>query len=220
MGGTIGAGLKVIHVLRKPCSESTVAANVIKFGCGAVNIDGCRVRLAEGETVTAGLSNPAVRVRVVGRDLGFTGNDVEAFQQAQRESIERANTLGRWPANVILTHAPGCVRVGTRQVASPKTYVRSTGDHAGGVTGWNPEPAGAVVPCYGDAEGKETIAAYDCAHGCPVAALDAQSGNVKGAVSNGKKAGTGYKGRFRGQEQIPGYGDTGGASRFFKQVKL
>ena len=178
MGGTIGAGLKVIHVLRKPCSESTVAANVIKFGCGAVNIDGCRVRLAEGETVTAGLSNPANRVGVVGRDLGFTGNDVEAFQQAQRESIERANTLGRWPANVILTHAPGC----------------------------------------GD----------ECAHGCPVAALDAQSGtssSAKGKQSYKRAETTSWKergGSFTpGSEwEAEGFGDTGGASRFFKQIKL
>lgn len=105
-----------IVVARKPL-EGTVAGNVLKHGTGAMNIDGCRVRLAAGETVTAGLSNPANRGGVVGRDLGFTGNDAEVFQQAQRESIERTNTLGRWPANVILscppdcdgdTHAPGC----------------------------------------------------------------------------------------------------------------
>lgn len=96
-----------VVVARKPL-EGTVAGNVLQYGTGAMNIDGCRVRLAEGETVTAGLSDPANRAGVVGRDLGFTGNDTETFQQAQRESIERTNTLGRWPANVILSHAPDC----------------------------------------------------------------------------------------------------------------
>jgi site-specific DNA-methyltransferase (adenine-specific) len=66
------------------------------------------VRLAEGEVVHVPQSDPAKRAGEVGRDLGFTGNDTETFQQAQRESIERTNTLGRWPANVILSHAPDC----------------------------------------------------------------------------------------------------------------
>ena len=96
-----------IVVARKPL-EGTVAANVLKHGTGALNIDGCRVALAEGEVVKAGLSDPANRAGVVGRDLGFTGNDADAFQQAQRESVERTNTLGRWPANIILSHAPDC----------------------------------------------------------------------------------------------------------------
>jgi site-specific DNA-methyltransferase (adenine-specific) len=82
-----------------------------------MNIDGCRVRLAEGEVVHVPQSDPTNREGEVGRDLGFTKNDAEAFRQAQRESIERTNTLGRWPANVLLscppdcdddTHAPGC----------------------------------------------------------------------------------------------------------------
>ena len=46
--------------------------------------------------------------------------------------------------------------------------------------------------------------------------VDEQSGNVKGAVSNGSKAGTGYHGNFGVVDQKPGYADNGGASRFFK----
>lgn len=126
--------MRVVPVLRKPCSREagTVAANVLRHGVGALNIDASRVRLADGEVVTAGLSNPANRAGVVGRDIGFTGNDTETFQQAQRESIERTNTLGRWPANLVLQHLPEC--------------------------------EGAV-----------------CAEGCPVSALDAQSGGAEGA---------------------------------------
>ena len=94
--------MKSIHVLRKPCSEPTVAANVLRHGTGGINVNGSRVRLAGGETVTAGLATPANRAGEVGRNLGFTKNGVEAFQRAQRESIERTNTLGRWPANLVL----------------------------------------------------------------------------------------------------------------------
>jgi DNA modification methylase len=46
--------------------------------------------------------------------------------------------------------------------------------------------------------------------------LDAQSGNVKGAVSNGRKGVAGlYSLAIGGAPQTLGYGDTGGASRFF-----
>ena len=47
-------------------------------------------------------------------------------------------------------------------------------------------------------------------------ALDEQSGNVKGAVSNGRTGkSNGYSGGYGEQCQAPGYGDSGGASRFF-----
>ena len=32
--------MRVIHVLRKPLSEKTVAANTLKHGVGGLNIDG------------------------------------------------------------------------------------------------------------------------------------------------------------------------------------
>ncbi len=54
------------------------------------------------------------------------------------------------------------------------------------------------------------------------AELDRQSGDVKGAVSNGNKAayGDGPAGIYCGPaEQRPGYNDTGGASRFFYTAK-
>ena len=158
--------MKAIHVLRKPCAEGTVAANVLRHGTGAMNIDGCRIGTAADVPSVHAVRQADEMTMKYGKGLRREG-DVVAWEPKG----------GRWPANVILTHAPGCVRVGSRQVATPKTYVRSTGDHAGGVTGWNPEPAGAVVPGYGDAEGKETIAVYDCAPGCPVAALDEHSKN-------------------------------------------
>ena len=49
--------------------------------------------------------------------------------------------------------------------------------------------------------------------------VDEQSGNVKGAVSNGNKAGNGYHGNFGVVPQTPGYADSGGASRFFYTAK-
>ena len=50
--------------------------------------------------------------------------------------------------------------------------------------------------------------------------MDKQSGNVKGAVSNGRTgASNGYGGGYGGQCQEAGYADSGGASRFFPVFK-
>jgi site-specific DNA-methyltransferase (adenine-specific) len=70
-----------ICLARKPF-KGTVAANVLKHGTGALNIDGCRVEGEKG--VPASLSNEGLH--------GFkTGGDMA------RKAIQN----GRWPANVI-----------------------------------------------------------------------------------------------------------------------
>ena len=125
-GTALKPAFEPVVVARKPLI-GTVAANVLKHGTGALNIDACRVQ--GGGAVHAVQSDPGKRTGTVGADLGFTRQDVDTFRAAQAASIERTNTLGRWPANVIFTHAPGCGEDG-------------------------------------------------CAPGCPVAALDAQSGDA------------------------------------------
>jgi hypothetical protein len=42
-------------LLRAPLSERTIAANVLKHGVGALNIDGCRVPLAADDELRAGI---------------------------------------------------------------------------------------------------------------------------------------------------------------------
>lgn len=106
-----GTALKPSHepivVARKPLI-GTVAANVLEHGTGALNIDGCRIKPVAGEVVDCGLADPANRQGVFGGTVFNQTSNKERFQQAQRESIERTNTLGRWPANTLLTHGPNC----------------------------------------------------------------------------------------------------------------
>lgn len=83
-----GTALKPAHepivVARKPLS-GTVAANVLAHGCGAMNIDGCRVG-SEGSRTNSSQPN-AMRVGV---SSGMTTGT---------ETIVR--DCGRWPANII-----------------------------------------------------------------------------------------------------------------------
>ena len=159
--------MKVIHVLRKPCSESTVAANVLRYGAGALNIDATRIHAPDAS---------AGRVRHGG---GVPGGGSSYELPDYREPMP----AGRWPANLVLQHLDGCVQDST-----------------------------------------ETVAAWTCAPGCPVAALDEQSGDLSSQVTrrnpDNASRDTGMFGISRKQKNGPEYlGQTGGASRFFKQVK-
>jgi len=74
---------------------------------------------------------------------------------------------------------------------------------------------------YADPEtGLETTDLWNCAPGCPVASLDAESGEVRSAgnyPSTSTRSDNHIYGARKGQQgQL--YADKGGASRFFKQV--
>lgn len=71
---------------RKPLSEKTVAANVLKWGVGGINIDGCRINGGgpKGEG---------------GRLAGSTGS-VSQFNSGNHNPIN--DSQGRFPANLLL----------------------------------------------------------------------------------------------------------------------
>lgn len=97
-GGTaLKPAWEPIVLARKPLI-GTVAANYEMHGTGALNIDGCRV--VHDEVLREPKSDPSSRRGVVGRAFQAAGS-AERNQEAQRASIERANTIGRWPANLI-----------------------------------------------------------------------------------------------------------------------
>jgi hypothetical protein len=97
-GTALKPAVEPIVMARKPLT-GTVAANVLEHGAGAINVDGCRV--ASADTIRVPQSDPSKRSGKVGRDIGITKNDKSKFQDSQRKSVEKANRLGRWPANLI-----------------------------------------------------------------------------------------------------------------------
>lgn len=98
-GTALKPAMEPICVARKPLA-GTVAANVTEHGTGALNIDGCRVS-TEGEVISTPQSTYGNREGVVGTGAMLHGSSDERMREAQRASVERANTLGRWPANLI-----------------------------------------------------------------------------------------------------------------------
>lgn len=91
-----GTALKPAHepiiVARKPL-EGTVAQNVLAYGTGAINIDGCRI----GEHVNTTPSG-ADRFNARAADRGYRPG---AYPQGDHPPD---GTPGRWPANVIMDH--------------------------------------------------------------------------------------------------------------------
>ena len=88
-----------IIVARKPI-EKSVAENVLKYGCGAINIDECRV----GNEIIKGGTTPDFK-DVAKKQKEISGVGCLSFGQVENaERIELKDHEGRFPSNVILTY--------------------------------------------------------------------------------------------------------------------
>jgi len=81
-----------ICLARKPISENTIAENVLKWGTGGINIDGCRVELSNGDDPRLG-----------GKGDWSTKNAGWVVSGSKRERVS-SSELGRFPANVITSY--------------------------------------------------------------------------------------------------------------------
>lgn len=156
-GTALKPAFEPIIVARKPLS-GTVAANVLQHGTGALNIDGCRID-SGGDKLGGG--------RVSSRSDGWDRpwkSDPQAIAAAQdrgREAVAKAESLGRWPANVILDESQAAALDGqsgtlTGGKAGANGHIRNKPDRDQGIYGggkglWTEHgPAGEL---YGDSGG-------------------------------------------------------------------
>lgn len=91
-GTALKPALEPITVARKPLEEKTVAANVLKYGTGAINIDESRIP-----------TNPDVDdARLGGKGSWRTDNAAKNVYEGGYAGEEvSSSTLGRFPANLI-----------------------------------------------------------------------------------------------------------------------
>lgn len=85
-GGTLKPAVEMICLARKPLSEKTVAANVLRWGCGALNVDGCRVQGMKDIPASPSGTRAAEGYGMAGNREGTSGFDAN---------------VGRWPANIV-----------------------------------------------------------------------------------------------------------------------
>lgn len=87
-----------IVLARKPLSEKTIAENVMKWGTGGINIDGCRIPSGENE----------LKSTVRGAGVHKTGNErLTGWNRDEYDGTYTPNEAGRFPANVILDEEAG-----------------------------------------------------------------------------------------------------------------
>jgi site-specific DNA-methyltransferase (adenine-specific) len=100
-GTALKPAFEPVVVARKPF-KGTVAANVLEWGVGGLNIDGSRIG-TEGESFE-GLQGRPIQKLATRRD-GETDEEYKARvleSPAQQIALEKLKSLGRWPANIIL----------------------------------------------------------------------------------------------------------------------
>lgn len=199
--------------------EGTVAENTLRYGCGGLNIDACRVQSDGGH----------FRSTVTGRSGGMViasdtreGAALGMYQPGK--GFEPTNSpLGRWPSNLVLVHHAECREVGTRKVRGTTPMGPNPGKRRG--VGFQHAGIGAASD-HADPDGLETLVNWECHESCPVRALDEQSGQLtSGRVephhmknSSKQPSAGGFEGGFK-DFPLTGFGDAGGASRFFPQFK-
>lgn len=212
----VGTGLKPAYepcvVAMKPL-DGTFVENALKWGVAGLAIDAARIGTEGGGTECSHFPDPC------------RGHESKGKFGRTVHATPSAGAVGRWPANVLLSHLPECVRAGVKLVRGS--------NHAGGGGGggiWAPGNGVPVSPGKADADGYERHAAWVCAPGCAVAELDQQSGERPSTLTgradpNAKHASPASEERTR--ESMFGnaravsavYADSGGASRFFYCAK-
>jgi site-specific DNA-methyltransferase (adenine-specific) len=101
-----GTALKPAHepiiVCRKPLGAGTVAGNVLLYGTGGLNIDGCRVP-TDGESLAGGRNSGSCKATDDGWNRPYMNDPAYLAQLAIDSKLRTANAeaLGRFPANLI-----------------------------------------------------------------------------------------------------------------------
>jgi len=202
-------GAEAIFLFRKPL-DGTVANSVLTHETGALNIGRCRIDYTSTTDEQANQSRPA-RGHGNGNhaaDLPHLSPDWGAWQGGK----------GRWPTNLVFTHAPGCKRVGVKEVPSGSHWTNKRPPNAiFKIPNTNPVDRGNLL---GEG-GTETTAAWSCATGCPVKALDEMSGETTNTRHMSyQRSGKGFIDSIADAPERRWWTqETGTASRFFPQFR-
>lgn len=94
----LAPGIEPVIVVRRPC-EGTAVSNVLAHGCGAFNIDACRLPVDQQEREVIDARSGAGQGTL---QCAFAGRTAE-------EGTWKSNPGGRWPKNVMLDAASAVI---------------------------------------------------------------------------------------------------------------
>ncbi len=152
----VGTALKPAHepilLARKPLSENTVAANVLKWGTGGLNVDGTRIEYrSESDRLSA-----TPQGRCTSKESAAIGAEPDAGRGLNRVSFDRPELKGRFPANLLLDEEAaaqldaqtGILTSGIMKAGQQRKKSKGAGGYHNGM----PDEASAVGT-YGDSGG-------------------------------------------------------------------
>jgi DNA modification methylase len=208
-----GTGLKPanepICMARKPIEEKTITDNVLKYGTGGINIDGCRV----GFTSENDKNNTLNAKYTTDKD----NKQSEDWGTKQIGNVSKEE--GRFPANFIIECTCDEVISGENNGLKKETFENYGNGEYGKKDGRKTQPTAKKIEgtWYKDTGDIHTNP------DCPCRLLDEQSGEGKSVkrkkVSNTiSKPNIDFGGGIKNIDNE--YEDTGGASRFFYVPKV
>lgn len=121
-GTALKPAMELWTLCRKPLEEKTVAENVLKWGVGGINIDGCRVNLSENDNDLA---------RINKKDNGMFGVGNNNNNNAQQLKEKGLPPVGRFPANVIHDGSDEVVEMFPNQKSGTRKSSYNIGDDDG-----------------------------------------------------------------------------------------
>lgn len=98
-GQALKPAIEPIYMGQKPFSEDTGTANILRWGTGAVNIDGCRIGTEDELAAGAGRLWSHARDGEASAERRYTDKGATNF--AATPGPRGGSPRGRWPANVI-----------------------------------------------------------------------------------------------------------------------
>jgi len=141
-GTALKPALEPITVARKPLSEKTIAKNVLKWGTGGINIDGCRVGIVDND--------------VNHRKPSVDFNSIATVYAGKRggRPIENLNKQGRFPANFIHDGSEEVMELFPHTQSGSNNFKQSSSKekngNQGSAYGAESRPDGTEMISYGD----------------------------------------------------------------------
>ena len=108
-GTALKPAVEPICLARKPLSEKTVAANVLKWGVGALNINASRIPFVGMNDAAAAAAAAAAAVGFSAsraRGTAVQSNSIGKESRGGENTYDPFALAGRWPANVLIDGSP------------------------------------------------------------------------------------------------------------------
>jgi DNA modification methylase len=150
---------------RKPLGGTT-AQNVCRHSTGALNIDGRRIAF-QSDTDAA---ESKTKNRHADFNSGTRKNRINGRDERTRRNYDAP---GRWPTNLILSHAEDCRRTGHTHIRSDGHHPATRGKGGFGTTGHSGQQGLAER-----SSDQELIGSWECSPDCAVRKLDEHGGAV------------------------------------------